>query len=197
VLSPETHRIAVVSDEPAVRARLGSVGIASPAIELEIRDPSGAPCAPRVHGEIWVRGEQVSGEYVGRGAALNEGWYATNDAGWLDEEGYLFVEGRLDDVIVRGGENIAPAEIEEVLRAHPAVADVAVVGTPDEEWGEQIVAFVVAHEAAPPAAELQDLVRGRLRSTRVPARVIFRQELPYNETGKLLRRVLRGSVGVG
>ena len=94
---------------------------------------------------------------------------------------------------MRGGENISPGEIEDVLRAHPAVADVAVLGAPDDEWGERVVAAVVAR--SPVEAEaLQTWVRERLRSTKVPTEVIFRAELPYNETGKLLRRVLKGQI---
>lgn len=104
----------------------------------------------------------------------------------------LFLHGRLDDVIVRGGENLSPAEIEDVLLAHPAVRDVAVIGLPDAEWGEQVVAVVVpADGAVADARALQDWVRDRLRSSRTPSRVEFVPSLPYNETGKLLRRRLR------
>jgi acyl-CoA synthetase (AMP-forming)/AMP-acid ligase II len=180
ILTPDDHREAAVSDDPAVRARLGSVGQPLPTIELEIRQ-----------GEIWVRGEQVSGEYLGIGTTVHDdGWFPTNDSGRLDEGGYLFVEGRLDDVIVRGAENLSPGEIEDALMEHPAVAEAAVVGTPDDEWGEVPIAFVVTDEAIT-EAELQAWVRDRLRSSRVPVRITFMDELPYSETGKLLRRVLR------
>lgn len=193
VLTPDDHRAAVASDQPHVRRRLGSVGIPSPAVELEVRGPDGARLGPNVSGEIWVRGEQVSGEYRGRNALDADGWYQTNDCGWIDDDGYLFVEGRLDDVIVRGGENISPGEIEDCLRAHPAVGDVAVVGIADNEWGEQIVAFVVPKEDALAPQELQTLVRERLRSSRVPSDIVFMTELPYNDTGKVLRRVLKAN----
>ena len=150
-------------------------------------------------GEIWVRGEQVSGEYVGRKAIQDDGWLRTNDFGRIDAAGYLFVEGRLDDVIVRGGENISPGEIEEVLRSHDVVRDAAVVGVPDDEWGERIAAVVVAEGAS--EDELKAFVRTRLRSTKVPETIEFRSELPYNDMGKLLRRELRqqlaGSSAVG
>jgi acyl-CoA synthetase (AMP-forming)/AMP-acid ligase II len=92
---------------------------------------------------------------------------------------------------VRGGENISPGEIEDVLRAHPQVADVAVVGAPDDQWGERVAAFIVARGAAPTAEELSAWVKARLRSTKTPESYEFRAELPYNETGKLLRRVLK------
>ena len=199
VLGPEEHREAFASGDPDVRIRLGSVGRPLPNLEVEIRDPEGAPLGPGSHGEIWVRGGQVSGEYLGRGASLSaEGWLATNDGGWLDAEGYLFVEGRLDDVIVRGGENLSPGEIEEVLLQHPAVADAAVIGVPDEQWGEAVAAVVVlADGARTDADDLRVWVAERLRSTRAPQRVEFRVELPYSETGKLLRRVLKAELAEG
>jgi len=203
VLGPEDHREAIGSTEPAVRHRLGSVGRPLPNLEVEIRDHDGAPLGAGAHGEIWVKGDQVSGEYLGRASAVSaDGWLATNDGGWLDEAGYLFVEGRLDDVIVRGGENLSPGEIEEVLLSHPAVADVAVIGVPDEEWGEAVAAVVVLVESAdldeagvPDEDSLRAWVAERLRSTRAPGRIEFRRELPYSETGKLLRRVLKAELG--
>jgi acyl-CoA synthetase (AMP-forming)/AMP-acid ligase II len=143
-------------------------------------------------GEIWVRGAQVAGEYVDRMALGADGWFPTRDGGWLDGGGFLFVEGRLDDVIVRGGENLSPGEIEDTLLAHPAVRDAGVIGVPDEEWGETVAAAVVLQPGAEATVEeLQDWVRARLRSSRTPTVIEFRAELPYNETGKLLRRVLR------
>ena len=120
--------------------------------------------------------------------------FPTNDAGWLDEDGYLYVEGRLDDVIVRGGENISPGEIEDVLRTHPAVADVAVLGLPSDLRGETVAAAVVCRcevDEAPQAAH----VKAKLRSIKTPEAWFFRTELPYNKTGKLLRRVLKAELG--
>lgn len=195
VLGPDDHRRAITSDDPAVRARLGSVGRPSEAIELTIRYPDGQAVDPGVSGEIWVRGEQVSGEYVGQNRTLAEGWFPTKDAGHLDEAGYLYVEGRIDDIIVRGGENISPGEIEDVLRQHPSVDDVAVYGVPSEEWGEEIAAAVVLAPQLPAGADdLRAWVRERLRSTKAPTHVRFLDALPYSETGKLLRRVLKAEV---
>ncbi|WP_116996959.1 class I adenylate-forming enzyme family protein [Desertimonas flava] len=194
VLTPDDHREALASSDPAVRARLGSVGRPSPAIEVSIRDESGEPVPAGQQGEIWVRGDQVSGEYLGRESRATDGWFPTNDSGLLDEAGYLYVHGRLDDVIVRGGENISPGEIEDVLRTHPGVDDVAVFGVPSTEWGETIAAVIVPGTPRPDAAELQAFVREQLRSTKSPEFVEFRTELPYNETGKLLRRVLRSEL---
>jgi fatty-acyl-CoA synthase len=194
VLGPDDHRAATTSADPAVRARLGSVGRPLPSVEIEIRGPAGEALAPGAAGEVHVRGEQVSGEYLGRRLTDADGWFATRDSGWLDADGYLFLDGRLDDVIVRGGENISPGEIEDVLRAHPAVADVAVVGAPDEQWGERVAAVVVARREPPSSDELADWVKARLRSTKTPQTWLFRDALPYNETGKLLRRVLKAEL---
>ena len=143
---------------------------------------------------MFVRGEQISGEYgameragEGEAGALDAGgWFATRDTGRLDSGGYLFISGRADDTIIRGGENIAPAEIEDVLLAHPGIAEAAVVGLPDPEWGQRLVAVVVGHGDA---AEIREWVRG-LRSSKTPDAIVFRAELPRTDTGKLLRRVL-------
>ncbi|WP_026556564.1 class I adenylate-forming enzyme family protein [Arthrobacter sp. 35W] len=192
LLGPDDHRAALASSDPAVRARLGSVGRPIPGLELEVRDAEGAPAGTRVQGEIWVRGPQISGEYKGKGSQLQDGWFCTRDEGWLDEEGYLFLLGRVDDVIVRGGENISPGEIEDVLRTDPGVADVAVVADPDDTWGEVPVAVIVTAEGATPDHEaLKTLVRSKLRSSRVPARIIEVDQLPYSEIGKLLRISVR------
>lgn len=193
LLGPQDHRDAFNSDNPAVRARLASVGIPLPTVEIEIRDEDGKPLPAGTRGEIHVRGEQVSGEYRERSALDDDGWFPTRDAGWIDEAGYLFLAGRADDVIVRGGENISPGEIEDVLTAHPAVADAAAVGIPSTEWGEAVgVAIAVKSGTTEPSVEeLKSLVRERLRSSRVPEKVVFMPELPYNEMGKLLRREIK------
>ncbi len=196
LLGPEDHRSAAASGEPRVRRRLASVGRPLPGVEVEVRDEEGKAVAAGLPGEIHVRGEQVSGEYQGRPTSVGPGgWFPTHDGGFLDEEGYLFVTGRIDDVIVRGGENLSPGEIEEVLHEHPAVADCAVVGVPDEQWGEAVAAVIVPRGGATVSAdELREFVRARLRSSRVPERIELRDALPYNETGKLLRRKVRAEL---
>jgi long-chain acyl-CoA synthetase len=192
VLGPDDHRAAASSEDPAVRRRLGSVGKPA-AVEIEIRDDEGKVLGPEEAGLVFVRGPQVSGEYLQQGSQLDaEGWFPTKDRGYLDAEGYLFLDGRSDDVIVRGGENISPGEIEDLLLTHPAVADVAVVAMPDEQWGEAVAAAVVLKPGAKASAqELQSLVKDKLRSSRVPQSIVFKEALPYNETGKVLRRVIR------
>ena len=192
LLGPEDHRQAVASDDAQTRRRLGSVGQALPSVEIEIRDPGGEALAPGQRGEIYVRGPQVSGEYRERSAVDSDGWFPTRDTGHLDADGYLHLGGRADDVIVRGGENISPAEIEAVLLTHPAVVDAAAVAVASEQWGEAVgVAVVLKSGASASVDALQDLVRSQLRSSRVPEAVRFVDELPYNETGKLLRRNIK------
>ena len=196
LLGPDDHRAAMESDDEAVRRRLVSVGQALPGVEIEIRDDEGNVLGAGERGEIYVRGEQVSGEYEDRGSVTDaDGWFPTRDAGSMDTEGYLFLEGRADDVIVRGGENLSPGEIEDVLLAHPTVKDAAVVGIPDEQWGEGVAAAVVAKPGETINIEaLQDFVREHMRSSRVPQLVQVWDELPYNETGKLLRRVVKAEL---
>tara|TARA_X000000950_G_scaffold188250_1_gene227629 strand:- start:59 stop:1531 length:1473 start_codon:yes stop_codon:yes gene_type:complete len=194
LLDPDDHRDAFQSEGPSVRARLSSVGRPLPAVEVEIRDDDNAPCGAGVAGYVFVRGEQVSGEYHGSGSLLDEnGWFPTRDRGYLDDAGYLFLDGRADDVIVRGGENISPGEIEDVLIEMSDIKDVAAVAVADDEWGEAVgVVIVPADMTAPPEIEaIKSHVKNQLRSSRVPTKVKFMEELPYNETGKLLRRVLR------
>lgn len=187
VLGPDDHRAALAAADPSVRERLSSVGRALPGVEIEIRDSAGNVLGPGGTGLVHVRGEQISGEYQGRSALDEGGWFPTRDRGRLDAEGYLFIEGRADDTIIRGGENIAPEEIEDVLLAHPGIREAAVIGVPDEEWGQRIVAFVVG-EGEPDA--LRGWVRERLRTSKTPDTIVFRAGLPRTDTGKLLRRVL-------
>ncbi len=193
LLGPEEHRDAFASTDPEARARLSSVGRPLPTVQVEIRDEDGRPLPAGERGEIYVRGEQVSGEYRERSALDAAGWFPTRDAGWLDAQGYLFLAGRADDVIVRGGENISPGEIEDVLLTHAAIADAAAVAVPSAEWGEAVGIAVVLRpgSAAPDEEQLRALVRSRLRSSRVPERIAFLDALPYNEMGKLLRREIR------
>ena len=192
VLTPDDHRVALGSDDDAVAKRLGSVGQPVPSIEVQIRGEDGTVLGAGETGELFVRGEQVSGRYTGIGSVLDEqGWFPTKDVATLDEDGYLYIGGRSDDTIIRGGENIAPAEIEDVLVEHPHVRDCAVVGPEDPEWGQIIVAVVVpAPGTEPQPEELREFVRAQLRGSRTPDRVVFRDELPTNATGKVLRREL-------
>ncbi len=188
LLGPEDHDAAFAGD-PVAKVRLGSVGKVLPGIEVEVRDEDGNVLPVGEPGLVFLRGEQVSGEYEGGSVIDAEGWFPTKDRGWIDEDDYLFIEGRADDTIIRGGENIAPAEIEDVLRRHEAIVDVAVVGIPDDEWGQQIAAVVVvAPGKSVGVDELHTFCHQHLRSSKTPYRIEFRDELPHTPTGKLLRR---------
>ena len=193
VFGPEDHRESFNSTDPEVRARLGSVGKVLPNVKMEIRDGEGEVLPLGEAGAIWVAGEQVSGEYLESGRVVDDaGWFNTRDRGWLDAGGFLFIEGRTDDTIIRGGENIAPAEIEEVIHRHPAVLECAVAGVPDDEWGQRIAAFVVLREGmSVTEEEIKDFCREKLRSSKTPDYVRLRHDiLPQTATGKLLRRNL-------
>ncbi len=192
LLGPDEHRQAKSSDDPAVKLRLSSVGKPLPTVEIEIRDELGNVLGANERGEIYVRGEQVSGEYREKSALTENGWFPTRDAGFIDSEGYLFLAGRADDVIVRGGENISPGEIEDVLEALPEVAEVAAVGIPSIEWGEAVGIAIVFKEGKSLSEQaICDIIRQRLRSSRVPEKILVMKELPFNEMGKLLRRKIK------
>ena len=194
VLGPDDHRAAAGGDPDAIR-RLSSAGRVLPTVEIEIRGLDG-PLPAGEPGEIWVRGEQVSGEYVATAAPLDaQGWFPTRDRGSLDADGYLYIEGRSDDTIIRGGENIAPAEIEGVLLEHPDIEQCAVVGIPEEEWGQRIAAVVVCRAGASlDPTTVREFARQSLRGSRTPDVVSFATELPHTETGKLLRRVVQAQL---
>ena len=124
-----------------------------------------------------------------------EGWLPTRDMGWIDEDGYIFLAGRKDDMMIRGGENISPAEVEAVLYSHSSVEEAAVVGLPDVEWGQRVVAVVVRRPgAALDEAELIEFCRERLASFKKPERVHFVDALPKNQMGKVLKKDLRAQL---
>ena len=194
VLGPEDHRSALSSSDPLVRARLESAGRVIPTVDLAILDAAGNELPAGEVGRICLRGDQVSAEYAGIGRAVDSnGFFDTRDEGFLDAEGFLFIGGRADDTIIRGGENIAPAEIEAVLMEDPSVGDVAVIGIPDDEWGQRIEAVVVpAPGQSVDTGALRALARAKLRSSKTPDRIHVLESLPRTETGKLIRREVRG-----
>lgn len=189
VLGPEDHQEAMA--DPSLRERLSSVGRVVPGMQAQIRDEDGTVLTEGRTGLLWVRGAQVSGEYMGKGSALDvDGWFPTRDRARL-EDGYLYIGGRADETIIRGGENIAPAEIEDVLVDHDNVREVAVIGVPDDEWGERTCAVIVPVGADHADAEqIRSWCRERLRGSRTPDEVVFVDELPKTPTGKLVRRDL-------
>ncbi len=191
-LTPAVHRRAL-RGEPHL---LASAGRALPGTEVRILDGNGAPLPVGTVGEIAVRGPQLMREYWNRPEAsaesLRAGWMHTGDAGRLDAEGFLYIEDRVKDMIVSGGENVYPREVENVLLAHPAVADAAVIGVPDPRWGEAVKAIVVLRADAPASAdELVAFCRGKLGGYKLPRSIDFIDVLPRNPSGKVLKRVLR------
>ncbi len=195
VLGPDDHRLEGTPAEVEVKLkRLNSIGKPLPDVEIRVRDEEGKLLPNGEVGEIIIRTPRIMKGYAGRAddAALPEGWRATGDLGWLDEDGYVFFAGRKDDMIIRGGENIAPAEIEAVLMSHPAVDEVAVVGVPSEEWGQTVKAFVVVRKGASVnEQELSEFCRSRLASFKRPEQIAFIEALPKNQLGKILRKDLR------
>jgi long-chain acyl-CoA synthetase len=181
---------------------LRSVGRPYPWVELRIVDPvTGAACGTREVGEVWLRAPNVMAGYFNRpaetAAALTaEGWLRTGDGAYLDEEGYLFLTDRVKDMIVSGGENVYPVEVEEALAQHPAVDQVAVIGVPDERWGEAVKALVVLRRGAEASAdELTAFARSRLAGYKLPRSIEFVSDLPRTPSGKVLKRELRERFG--
>jgi long-chain acyl-CoA synthetase len=169
---------------------------------LRIVDPvGGSDCAAGEVGEVWLRAPNVMAGYYNRrseteAALAEDGWLRTGDGGYRDEDGYLFLTDRIKDMIVSGGENIYPVEVEEVLAQHPGVGDVAVIGVPDERWGETVMALVVlAPNAVLDAGELVAFARERLAGYKLPRSVEFVAELPRSAAGKVLKRELRARYG--
>jgi acyl-CoA synthetase (AMP-forming)/AMP-acid ligase II len=185
VLNPEDHRLAASSRPELLR----SVGKPAPGAEVTIHEPDG-----KGMGEVWVRCPHSF-------LTDAEGWQRSGDIGYFDEDGYLYLAGRRGDKIIRGGENVYPLEVEQVLTLHPAVEEAAVVGVPDQRLGETILAYVVpADPASPPGTEeLRAFTRERLAGFKVPVAWDFVDTLPKNSSGKVLRRELaaRATEGPG
>ncbi|MGH8060122.1 MAG: class I adenylate-forming enzyme family protein, partial [Candidatus Entotheonellia bacterium] len=197
MLLPEDHRLQGTPQEIEAKLhRLSSIGRPMPDVELKIVDAEGDEVPTGVVGEITVRTPRMMKGYASQADAtaqtIVDGWLYTRDMGWLDEEGYLYLAGRKDDLILRGGENISPAEVEAVLHAHPSIEEACVIGAPDLEWGEQVVAIVVPRAGMPlTEAEVMEWCHQRLASFKKPEVVHFVCELPQNVLGKVLRKELR------
>jgi long-chain acyl-CoA synthetase len=176
--------------------RPGSCGLPFPNVEVRIVDDEDRFLPPREHGEIVVRGPNVMKGYYKRpeetAAVLRGGWLHTGDMGYLDEEGYLYITDRKKDMIIKGGENIYPSEIESYLTEHPAVLEAAVIGVPDEKYGEDVMAFVVRRPGAPVTeAEIMTFCQTRVSRFKSPCRVRFVDALPKTLVGKVQKRELR------
>jgi O-succinylbenzoic acid--CoA ligase len=198
-LTETASQVATLAPEDALR-KLGSAGKPLFGSQLRIEGPDGSELPPGAEGEIVVRGPTVTRGYLNdpeaTARAIRHGWLHTGDIGYLDPEGYLYVLDRRDDLIISGGENIYPAEVEAVLQSHPDVVEAGVYGVPDERWGQTPVAVAVLRSGATVTADaLLAYCKDRLAAFKVPSRIEFAAELPRNAAGKLLRRELgqRGS----
>jgi len=190
---PEEH---FIEGEVAPDSRLASCGRPYPLVSLEIRDDRGQALGPGKPGEVCVRGDLVMKGYYKApeqtAETVVDGWLHTGDIGYLDEHGYLFITDRKKDMIISGGFNIYPSEIEQVLWAHPSVQDCAVIGVPDDEWGESVKAVVELNPGASATEdELITLCRERLGGVRTPKSVDFVETLPRSPNGKVLKKEVR------
>jgi len=184
-------------DRDSMLSKLGSVGRPCLYLELDIWDEQGSPLPPGERGEIVMRGPKIFAGYWrdsdATSAAFAGGWFHTGDVGVRDDDGYLFIVDRFKDMIVSGGENIASSEVERALYEHESVLEAAVVGRPDDRWGEVPVAFVVLHQDAPVTGDvLLEHCRAQLARFKVPKAITFLDALPRNPSGKVLKRELRG-----
>jgi long-chain acyl-CoA synthetase len=179
----------------------GSVGKPREGLGLEVRDDDGNPVGPNVEGQVWFhdgRAFEYKDDPEKTAGAVEDGWFTIGDIAYLDDDGFLYLCDRRADVIISGGVNVYPAQIEAVLLAHPGVGDCCVVGVPDDEWGESVRAVVqpTADASPGPGPELEAALLARCRAElsgyQVPKAVDFDDELPRTETGKLARRTVRG-----
>ena len=202
VLGPDDHKLNGSQEEVERNLkRLTSVGKPLPDVEVAILDDDNKPLPADEIGEVVIRTPRAMKGYAGQESATaalfdDEGWLHTRDMGYLDQDGYIYLVGRKDDLIIRGGENIAPAEIEAVLHAHPAVDEAAIIGVPDEQWGQKIAAFVAVRPGQTVTEdELEEFCRQRLSSFKKPEDIHFMDELPKNHMGKILKKELRAEYG--
>ena len=198
MLGPEDHKIEGTEEEKEKKLKrlATSIGKALSDVEIAIIDGDGNLLPPGQVGEIVARGPRVMAGYwkdeeKTAQAFTKDGWLRTSDQGWMDEDGYLYRSGRADDVIIRGGENISPKEVEEALISHPKIEEVAVIGLPDEEWGQEPHAIVVLKQGeAATQEEIIDYTRDKLAGFKRPRSIKFVEELPRTAIGKLQRKVL-------
>jgi long-chain acyl-CoA synthetase len=192
-----TESASAVTYNHYYRHVVASVGETVPGVEVEIRDLEGNRLPHGAEGEICVKGHNIMKGYLNNpqdteATFWKDGWFRSGDIGILDEEGYLFIVDRLKDMIITGGENVYPREVEEVLYAIPGVQECAVIGIPDKEWGEKVIAFIVPKEEKElPAADIKAFLKSRLSPFKVPKEYVMVKEMPKNAAGKILKRELK------
>jgi long-chain acyl-CoA synthetase len=193
----ETHTVDFVLTDQEMAQNLASVGRIVPIEEVRIADKQGKPCPTGVAGEILLRGSKIVPGYWNNPEetekVIVEGWLHTGDVGKLDEKGYLYVMDRLKDMINRGGENIYSIEVENALQRHPAVSEVAVIGVPDDVFGEAVKAYLILHAGeSTTEEEIRAFCKQHLADYKIPKYVEIVPDLPRNQTGKIMKEALRG-----
>jgi O-succinylbenzoate-CoA ligase len=175
--------------------KLGSTGNAFFHTEIRVVNSDEADCPVGEPGEVWISGPHVMKEYWNRPEAtaetLVDGWLRTGDVGTLDDEGFLYIEDRIKDMVISGGENVYPAEIENIILAHEEVAEVAVIGQPSEQWGESPLAVIVRKGDKLTEKDVLDFCQGKLARFKQPKGIVFVEQIPRNPSGKVLKRILR------
>jgi acyl-CoA synthetase (AMP-forming)/AMP-acid ligase II len=202
-LGTEDHDLSGTPEEVEKKLQRlsSSIGKPLPGAEVAVLDEEGNPLGPDEVGVIAVKGQRVMSGYWKDAEKTAQsmtasGWLKTGDMGWQDEEGYFYLAGRSDDMIIRAGENISPEEVEQVLQSHPKVEEVAVIGVTDPDWGQQPRAIVVLKEGQQATAEeLMEHCRSNLASFKRPRSVEFVSSLPRNPMGKVIRKALREMYG--
>jgi acyl-CoA synthetase (AMP-forming)/AMP-acid ligase II len=202
-LGPEDHNIKGTEEEKQKKLKRlsSSIGRPLPDVEVKIVDGEGKALSSLEVGEIWARGPRIMTGYwrdeqKTSQVMTQDGWLRTGDMGWMDEEGYIYLAGRGDDMIIRGGENISPEEVENVLHSHPKVEEAAVIGVPDPEWGQEPRAVIVLKKGkAATSEEIIEYCRSKLSGFKRPRSVVFLDSLPRNPMGKVLRKKLREEYG--
>jgi long-chain acyl-CoA synthetase len=189
-LPPEDH-------DPAGNTRMRSAGLPMPGVEIKVVDEDGQSLPANTVGEIATRSKANMAGYwnlpdATAGTIREDGWLYSGDAGYLDEDGYLFIHDRVKDMIISGGENIYPAEVESAVYGHPDVAEVAIIGIPDDKWGEAVKAVIALKPGATAdEGSILDYAKTRIASFKAPKSVDFIEALPRNASGKILKRELR------
>jgi len=202
-LGPEDHVIKGTKKEKEIKLKRLASSIGKPLSDVEVRivDKEGKHLPAKEMGEIMAKGPRIMTGYWGdeqktAQVITRDGWLRTGDKGWMDEDGYIYLVGRSDDIIIRGGENISPEEVEDVLYSHPAIEEAAVIGVPDKEWGRQPRAIVVLKSGKQATGkEIMEYCRSRLASFKRPRSVVFVGSLPRNSMQKVLRKLLRKEFG--
>ena len=202
-LGPEDHLIegTAADKEKKLKRLAASIGRPLPDVEVKIVDENGTALQANQVGEIYAKGPRMMTGYWGDAdksarVITNDGWLRTGDKGWVDEDGYIYLAGRGDDMIIRGGENISPEEVEDVLHSHPKIDEAAVIGIPHPDWGQEACAIVVLKKGADADAdEVMAHCKTRLAGFKRPGSVIFTDSLPRNPMGKVLKKKLREKYG--